>query len=53
MNYPEVSWTPNSKAAGEWGDLNIGGWMVWWKFEEFGDTKIVDGHQDRQPWKSC
>ena len=30
MKYPEKSWIPNSKEIGEWGDLNFGGWMLWW-----------------------
>ena len=29
VKYPEESWTQNSKEAGEWGDVNFGGWIVW------------------------
>jgi hypothetical protein len=31
MRYPEESRIPNSKEAVEWGVLNFGGWMMWWK----------------------
>ena len=31
MKFAEESSIPNWKEAGQWLDLNIGGWVVWWK----------------------
>jgi hypothetical protein len=31
IKFPEESSMRNSKEVGQWLDLNIGGWVVWWK----------------------
>ena len=45
MKYPEALCIPNSKEAGEWRNLNFGGWMVWYKIENIQNQEMMDGHQ--------
>ena len=45
MKYPQASCIPNSNEAGEWKNLNFGGWMVWCKIENVQNQEMMDGHQ--------